>query len=170
MCVVFCLTDVCLADCADLWLSLSDGCVLVKANFSEAGGLRFCLGTILNCNDCYWQLFLFPIIITQILMNGSIFTLNNSYCRLFLNTTLATSDNAWKEGEETFRPPDRGSIQFEERSRTGKNCVKIQRQALFPSTLALGKFQGERKFSYNKTTCPHLCNLQTLELATATNR
>ena len=74
------------------------------------------------------------------------FTLNNSYCRLFLNTTLATSDNAWKEGEETFRPPDRDSIHFEERSRTGKNCVKIQRQALFPSTLALGKFQGKRKY------------------------
>ena len=62
VCVVFCLTDVCLADCADLCLLVSDGCVLVKANFSEAGGLQFCLGTILNCNDCYWQLFFFATV------------------------------------------------------------------------------------------------------------
>ena len=146
MCVVFCLTDVCLADCADLCLLLSDGCVLVKANFSEAGGLRFCLGTILNCNDCYGQLFFFATIIAQNSVKWLNFYPQQFLCRLFLNTTLATSDNAWKEGEETFRPPDRGSIHFEERSRTGKNCVKIQRQALFPSTLALGKIQGKRKY------------------------
>ena len=85
--VVFCLTDVCLADCADLCLLLSDGCVLVKANFSEAGGLQFCLGTILNCNDCYWQLFFSVTAITQ-----NSFEWLNFYPQQFLLPTILEHD------------------------------------------------------------------------------
>ena len=87
VCVVFCPTDVCLADYADVCLLLYDGCVLVKANFSEAGGLHFCLGTILNGNDCYWQLFLFAKVIAK-----NSFNWLNFYPQQFLLPTILKHD------------------------------------------------------------------------------